>query len=95
MSESRWMSVDARGAVHVSDIQDRDGAIPSAFQDCIACKRPAVYILCAVSNDTIAGQELRYSDSSAEALAQELRAEFHTSVEFPVCELHFDGCAPQ
>ena len=95
MGNKRYASVDAKAAVRVSDIRDSDGAIPNAFQHCFACKQPAVYILCVVPDETLPPKELRYADSSAEALAQELRGQFDTTLEFPVCELHFDGCAPQ
>ena len=42
MRNKQYASVDAKTAVRVSDIRDRDGAIPTAFQHCFACKQPAV-----------------------------------------------------
>ena len=52
MGNKRYASVDAKAAVRVSEIRDRDGAIPKAFQHCFACKQLAVYILYVVPDET-------------------------------------------
>ena len=97
MNNHKWVSIDAKSAVPISDLRAAHGEIPQVFRRCFIgdCNRPAVYIMCAVSDDPRIANERPFSDAAAEALAQELRAEFGTNLELPVCELHLDGCAPQ
>jgi hypothetical protein len=97
MNVQNWVSCEARVAVRISDVDERLGDIPLAFQKCLisGCGRPAVYLICAVSDHAMVQNERRFVEAAAETLAQELRAEFKTNLEVPVCELHFDGDASQ
>jgi hypothetical protein len=97
MKTQDWVSCQARVAVRISDLRERLGDVPLAFQKCLiaGCGHLAVYLICAVSDHAIVQNERRYAETAAEALAQELRAEFETNLEIPVCELHLDGDAPQ
>jgi hypothetical protein len=97
MKAQNWVSCEARFALRISDLGERTGDIPLAFQKCLisGCGRPAVYLVCAVSDHAMVQNERRFAEIAAEALAQELRAEFETNLEIPVCELHLDGDAPQ
>jgi hypothetical protein len=92
-----WVSLEAKVAVRIADLRDRIGDIPVAFQKCFisGCDRLAVYLICAVTDHAIGHNERRFAETAAEALAQELRAEFKTNLEISVCELHLDGNALQ
>jgi hypothetical protein len=94
---ANWVSCEARVAFRISDLRERTGDVPLAFQLCLisGCGRQAAYLICAVSDHAIVQNEIRFTETAAEALAQELRAEFGTNLEIPVCELHLDGDAPQ
>jgi hypothetical protein len=97
MNAQNWVSCEARVAVRISDLRERTGDVPLAFRKCLisGCGHLAVYLVCAVSEHPIVQSERRFAETAAEALAQELRAEFKTNLEIPVCELHLDGDAPQ
>lgn len=97
MGNQKWVSIYVKGAVPISDVQELQGEVPEPFRKCFIgdCGRDAVYIICAVSDDPKLQKDTPFSDTAVEALAQELRAEFDTNLELPVCELHVDGCAPQ
>jgi hypothetical protein len=97
MDAQNWVSCEARAAFRISDLRERTGDVPLAFQKCLisGCGRLAVYLICAVSDHAIVQNERRFAETAAEALAQELRAEFETNLEIPVCELHLDGDAQQ
>jgi hypothetical protein len=97
MKAENWVSCEARVAVRISDLRERTGDVPLAFRNCLisGCGHLAVYLICAVSDHAIVQNERRFAETAAEALAQELRAEFGTNLEIPVCELHLDGEAPQ
>ena len=97
MRNHKWVSIYAKATVSISDVQELQGEVPEPFRKCFIgdCGRFVVYIICAVSDDPKLQKDRPFSDAAAEALAQELRAEFDTNLELPVCELHLDGCAPQ
>ena len=82
--------------VRISDVEDLRGKVPEVFKKCFVpeCDRDAIYILCAVSDFPKNLEDRAFGDAAAEALAQELRAEFDTNLELPACELHVDGCTP-
>jgi hypothetical protein len=97
MGNQKWVSILAKGTIRISDVRELQGEVPEPFRKCFIgdCGRPAVYIICAVSDDPKLQKDTAFSDAAAEALAQELRAEFGTNLELPVCELHLDGSVPQ
>jgi hypothetical protein len=97
MNAQNWVSCEAKVALRISDLGERTGDIPLAFRKCLisGCGRLAVYLICAVSDHAMVQNERRFSETAAEAVAQELRAEFKTNLEIPVCELHLDGEALQ
>lgn len=90
---SDYISFDDGAAVRMSDIASHVGTIPDCFKNCIACGEPAEYILC-VTWDEEGRVEQPYVETAAEALAQELRAEFNTNFEMPFCATHLDGGIP-
>jgi hypothetical protein len=94
MEEQNWISCEGRVAFRISDLRERTGDLLLAFQSCLinGCDRLAVYLICAVSDDDAMVQnERRFAENVVEALAQELRGEFETNLEIPVCELHLGG----
>jgi hypothetical protein len=93
MKAQNWVSCNAKVAFRISDLRERMGDLPLAFQKCLinGCDRLAVYLICAVSDHAMVQNERRFAETAAEALAQELRGEFETNLEIPVCELHFDS----
>jgi len=95
MKENSWVSMYVEVAIPISALRSAHGAIPQSFAKCFIseCARPSAFILCAVVEDEDYSSERHFAETSAQALSQELRAEYGTNLELPVCELHSEGAA--
>ena len=92
-SESSAVLFHIEYDIPISAIQRLYGSVPRSFSTCFVCKMPAQAILCGRFRNPMQFALLPdgFPESSAEALAQELRADLGTEVELPVCEIHRDG----
>jgi hypothetical protein len=94
MRGQNWVSCEGKVAFRISDLRERTDDSLLDFQKCLisGCDRLAVYLICAISDDyAMVENKRRFADNIVETLAQELRKEFETNLEIPVCELHLDG----